>query len=352
MQAPVRVLRASGQISRGPVAATRYDKAVHKPVRHPFAVARAPAYGDSAGTEVTDSENARTGTRGATCTWRTYGAIRIFGAEHDRSAGGMAESGTESGQSEDALRQASSTTDLADARTDAPADGRAETAAQDPPTSNERLRAQLTRDRLLTDADALVPYLRGRLAANSAQDPLLHSQPQARAAAVLAPLYAVDGRPHLLFTRRTAHLRSHSGEISFPGGGYDLSDSSLETTALREAQEELALDPARIEVLGALPRVFTVVSNYLVLPIVGWLGAGLPALVPNAYEVAEVIEAPLAALANPAIFHEELWTRHGLARPVRFYDLGPYRIWGMTAHVVHTLLSLLPGAEAAHPPTP
>jgi 8-oxo-dGTP pyrophosphatase MutT (NUDIX family) len=114
---------------------------------------------------------------------------------------------------------------------------------------------------------------------------------------------------------------------------------------LREAQEELALDPARVEVLGALPLVFTVVSNYLVAPIVGWLGAGLPPLAPNADEVAEVIEAPLEALADPAIFHEEQWTRHGVARPVRFYDLGSYRIWGMTAHVLHTLLALLPDPE-------
>jgi 8-oxo-dGTP pyrophosphatase MutT (NUDIX family) len=250
---------------------------------------------------------------------------------------------TGSGQPEDAQREATATTEVG---TDA------EATAQDSSAPHARRHAQCTRDRLLADANALVPYLRDRLTAQSAQDPLLQSQPQARAAAVLAPLYAVDGKPHLLFTRRTAHLRSHSGEISFPGGGRDPDDPSLEETALRETREELALDPARVEVLGALPCVFTVVSNYLVLPVVGWLGAGLPALVPNAYEVAEVIEAPLAALADPAIFHEEIWARQGVRRPVRFYDLGPYRIWGMTAQVVHTLLGLLPGAEAAPPPEP
>jgi 8-oxo-dGTP pyrophosphatase MutT (NUDIX family) len=230
-------------------------------------------------------------------------------------------------QSDDARREANEANTATDTRT--------ETSGDD-----------LTRERLLTDAAALIPYLRRRLTAQVAPDPLPHSQPEARAAAVLAPLYAVDGRPRLLFTRRTTHLRSHSGEIAFPGGGHDPIDPSLEATALREAWEELALDPARIEVLGALPPVFTVVSNYLVLPIVGWLGAGLPPLVPNAYEVAEVIEAPLAALADPAIFHEELWTRRGAPHPVRFYDLSPYRIWGMTAHVLHTLLALLPDAAA------
>ncbi len=224
------------------------------------------------------------------------------------------------------------------------------------------MRDHHTRERLLADASALIPYLRRRLAALDPIDPrdplqapglpprLLapDAAPDAgptRAAAVLTPLYAVDGRPRLLFTRRTAHLPSHGGEIAFPGGGHDPTDRSLLATALREAQEELAIDPAGVEVLGALPQVFTVVSNYLVLPVVGWLGEGLPVLAPNPYEVAEVIEAPLAALADPAIFHEELWTRNGIQRPVRFYDFGPYRIWGMTAHVLHTLLALLAPGE-------
>lgn len=207
-----------------------------------------------------------------------------------------------------------------------------------------------SRANLLADAAALAPYLRQRLAELVAEDPPspgLRRLPEARAAAVLAPLYAVEGRPHLLFTRRSANLTSHRGEISFPGGGRDPEDPSLLATALREAQEELAIAPERVAVLGMLPQVFTVVSNYLVLPVVGWLGEGTPAVVPNPYEVAEVIEAPLAALADPAIFHEELWTRNGVQRPVRFYDLGPHRIWGMTAHVLHTLLGLLPPSNGA-----
>src|SRR5262249_11669248 len=122
-------------------------------------------------------------------------------------------------------------------------------------------------------------------------------------------------------------------------------DATLEQTALRETHEELALDLAHFEILGPLPPVFTVVSNYLVMPFVGWLGEGLPPLVPNAHEVAEVIEAPLAALADPAIFHEEIWMRGELARSVLFYDLGPHRIWGLTGRILSTLLDFLPGEE-------
>jgi 8-oxo-dGTP pyrophosphatase MutT (NUDIX family) len=202
--------------------------------------------------------------------------------------------------------------------------------------------AVATRAALLDEADTLAAHLARGLHPRPLLDPAAPPEPGARAAAVLAPLYAVDGRPHLLFTRRTAHLRAHSGQISFPGGSFDPDDASLQETALREAREELALDTNRVETLGYLPPVFTVVSNYVVQPLIGWLGEGRPPLRPNPDEVAEVIEAPLAALADPAIFHEEVWTRGGLPHAVDFYDFGPYRIWGLTARILSSLLALLP----------
>lgn len=202
-----------------------------------------------------------------------------------------------------------------------------------------------TRQHLLTDADALISYLRQRLSEDfPPQTEGPSDWPAARAAAVLAPIYAREGRPYLLFTRRSSSLTKHSGEISFPGGSRDPGDTSHAATALRESYEELRLPPDGIEILGQLPLVFSTVSNFLVTPVVGWLGEGLQPLTPNPAEVAEVIEVPLAALADPAIFHEEEWSRFGETHTIYFYDYGAYRIWGLTGRFVHTFLDLLPPA--------
>ncbi|HEY7126060.1 MAG TPA: CoA pyrophosphatase [Ktedonobacterales bacterium] len=194
----------------------------------------------------------------------------------------------------------------------------------------------------LADADleTIVVYLRKVLLQNSAD--LVRAIPVGqRAAAVLAPLYLHDGRPHLLFTQRAETLNAHRGEISFPGGRYEPGDGSLEQTALREAREEIGLAPERVELLGLLAPVWTVVSNFTILPFVGLLPTGPGDLRLNSAEVAALIEAPLAELANPAIFHVEEWVRGGVARPVYFYDFGPHRIWGATARMLFELLELL-----------
>ncbi len=198
-----------------------------------------------------------------------------------------------------------------------------------------------SRAELLRHADALTVFLRRTLPA-APTTALPPGAQIARAAAVLAPLYVRDGVPCLLFTLRSQDLSKHRGEISFPGGSRDATDSSLEQTALRETREELGLDPAAVDLLGPLPTVFAQVSNFLIQPYVGWLGGGLPMLTPNPREVAEVIEAPLEALAKPAIYHSEIWRRAGEAHLIHFYDFGPYRIWGVTAHILRSLLDMLP----------
>jgi 8-oxo-dGTP pyrophosphatase MutT (NUDIX family) len=205
-----------------------------------------------------------------------------------------------------------------------------------------------TRALTLADATVLANWLRTQLAPPlMATIPIAPDPPTARIAAVLALLYPRDGVPYLLFTRRSSGLREHRGEISFPGGSHDPADTSLAATALREAWEEIDLAGERVEMLGSLPPLFTVVSNFWVTPVVGWVAGGLPPLTPNPDEVEEIIEAPLSALADPAIFHTETWVRGGTAREVHFYDYGPYRIWGLTGHILSTLLALLPSERQA-----
>ena len=204
----------------------------------------------------------------------------------------------------------------------------------------------LDRATLTTHALPLVDHLVRTLALLPAATPadLALGPPDQppRMAGVLVPVYARDGEPYLLFTRRSPTLSTHSGQISFPGGSRDPGDATLADTALREAHEELGIPPERVRVLGSLTPVFTVVSNFLITPVVGWMGDDRISLAPNPHEVAEVIEAPLAALADPGIFHEEDWVRAGRPHAVYFYDHGAYRIWGATARILHELLALLP----------
>jgi 8-oxo-dGTP pyrophosphatase MutT (NUDIX family) len=165
--------------------------------------------------------------------------------------------------------------------------------------------------------------------------------PHARIAAVLLPLFEQDGQIFLAFIRRATTLRSHSGEIAFPGGSVDPDDTSIVMTALREAQEEIGLDPARVEVLGLLSPVFTVVSNFLITPVVAFLPQGLGELHLQASEVHELLLVPLQDLANPAIVHTEQWTRNNRTRLVYFYDYASYRIWGATGRMLNAFLETI-----------
>ncbi len=173
------------------------------------------------------------------------------------------------------------------------------------------------------------------------EDVIEGQQIRARKAAVLLALFEQENMLHLAFIRRASTLRAHSGEIAFPGGSVDATDSSPVMTALREAQEEIGLDTSTVEVLGVLTPVFTVVSNYLILPVVAYLPYGLGELRLQVSEVAELIVLPLQALANPVIAHTEQWSRDGMTRTVYFYDYGPYRIWGATGRMLSMLLELL-----------
>jgi len=166
-------------------------------------------------------------------------------------------------------------------------------------------------------------------------------RPGARKAAVLICLFEQDAETHIIFIRRASTLRSHSGEVAFPGGSVDLGDASPVLTALREAEEEIGLDPSRVEVLGVLSPVFTVVSNFLITPVVAFLPKGPGSLRLQTSEVDELLVFPLPGLADPTIYHTEEWTRGSLTRTVYFYDYGETRIWGATARILTILLDVL-----------
>ena len=149
--------------------------------------------------------------------------------------------------------------------------------------------------------------------------------------------------PTLLFTQRTPHLSRHSGQISFPGGRRELGDLSPVETALRETQEEIGLDPGRVEVMGELP-VYTTVTHYRVTPVVALVQTPF-SLTLDSFEVAEAFEVPLAFLMNPAQHrrHEvifEQMKRQFLSMP--WYEGGrEYFIWGATAAMLRNLYGFL-----------
>jgi 8-oxo-dGTP pyrophosphatase MutT (NUDIX family) len=183
---------------------------------------------------------------------------------------------------------------------------------------------------------------------------------QLRRAAVALILYAQDGDPWLLFTRRTERVADHKGQISFPGGSQDPTDASLVETALREAQEELGVDPGSLRVVAGLEPVFTVVTRYIITPFVAYTPRR-PEVRPNAFEVAEVIDVPIPALLDPAIRRVEVWDSHGVPREVYFYQYGEHNIWGATARILKQFLErcytsewwqgVVRGEVAYRPPT-
>lgn len=159
-------------------------------------------------------------------------------------------------------------------------------------------------------------------------------------AAVLLPLYGWPEQPGLVFTERRADLRRHAGEISFPGGRRDPGDADLETTALREAQEEIALEPARVELVGALPPVSTFVTGYRVHPFVGLVAhPGRLDLSPNPAEVETVLTFSLSLLRES--YEMRRLIRRGVPFHTPTYEVDGHLIWGATARILGDLLDRL-----------
>lgn len=135
-------------------------------------------------------------------------------------------------------------------------------------------------------------------------------------------------------------MRSHTGEVAFPGGRMDPEDGSLLDTALRETEEEIGLSRAHVEVVGQLDPLVTVSSPSLIVPYVGTIDT-LPTLTPSPHEVDGIIHISLAELLDPDIYREEIWTRDGFEMPITFFELEGDTLWGATARMVRNLLELL-----------
>ncbi|ESS58083.1 CoA pyrophosphatase [Kosakonia cowanii] len=156
----------------------------------------------------------------------------------------------------------------------------------------------------------------------------------ARQAAVLVPIVRRE-EPGLLLTQRSAMLRKHAGQVAFPGGAVDSTDASLIAAALREAQEEVAIPPESVEVIGVLPPVDSV-TGFQVTPVVGIIPPDLPWRA-SEDEVAAVFEMPLAEALRLGRYHPLDVHRHGNAHRVWLSWYQHYFVWGMTAGIIRSL---------------
>ena len=145
----------------------------------------------------------------------------------------------------------------------------------------------------------------------------------------------------MILTRRSSTLRSHTSEVSFPGGQADAGETLVDA-ALREAWEEVALDPATVDVVAALGSLTTVSSNALITPFVGLLPAR-PVLSANPFEVDRVFDVALADLLADGVHHSELWQRGEIEIELQFFEVPGDIIWGATARILVELLDLVLG---------
>lgn len=167
--------------------------------------------------------------------------------------------------------------------------------------------------------------------------PLLPAFPEARHSAVLVTLTDGPAGPSVLLTRRSWELRHHKGEISFPGGRMDPGETPVDT-ALREAHEEVGLDPTIVRVRGELEHLNTVVSRSYIVPKVGIVDEPVQ-LSALTMEVDRVMWLPLAELTRPDTYRAEMWGFGSTRRILHFFHLDDETIWGATGSMLYDLLT-------------
>jgi 8-oxo-dGTP pyrophosphatase MutT (NUDIX family) len=176
---------------------------------------------------------------------------------------------------------------------------------------------------------------------------------------VLVPLFEEEGEARVVLTVRSDRLRFHQGEVAFPGGRLD-GDEGVVEGALREAAEEVGLDPGSVTVVAQLTAMPTISSDTVMTPVVATL-AGRPSLTANPDEVDRIFDVALSRLAADGVFHEEWWSVPGRAGatgvpdgefPVWFFEVAGETVWGATARTLVELLCLVLGVTPPRPLRP
>ncbi|MCC6454403.1 MAG: CoA pyrophosphatase [Caldilineaceae bacterium] len=163
--------------------------------------------------------------------------------------------------------------------------------------------------------------------------------PNARQSSVLLLFYPYEETVYFPLILRPTYPGVHSGQVALPGGGFEPGDGDLLHTALREAHEEVGVDPAQVSILGQLSTLYIRPSNNLVLPVVGW-SAQRPTFLPDPREVALLIEASLLEFLDPANQRTEVWELQNRTANVPLFGVQNQVIWGATAMILGELLAL------------
>jgi 8-oxo-dGTP pyrophosphatase MutT (NUDIX family) len=159
--------------------------------------------------------------------------------------------------------------------------------------------------------------------------------------AVLILLYPKNDRWHLVFTQRHSYKGVHSGQVSFPGGKYEKSDPTIESTALREAQEEIGIHAEDVRIIGKLTNLYVPPSNFNINPFVGYVDYQ-PEFVPQISEVKEIIECSIDSLLVKNIIKQKVIAMaNGLKIDTPYFDINGKVVWGATAMILNEFVAVV-----------